>query len=56
MPQTIEDGERFGTGDTAYKNCFDFIRARKTPKHGGGLPEDEDNLEAKDRLNPNGAL
>lgn len=50
MPQTIEDGERFGTGDTAFRNCFNFLRSPK----GGRSPDD--NGDVKDRLNPNGAL
>lgn len=47
MPQTIEDGERFGVGDTAYKNCFEFIRTGRARKS-----DTTDNLEAKDHLNP----
>ncbi|ODM92283.1 Organic cation transporter protein [Orchesella cincta] len=47
MPQTIEDGEHFGIGDTAYKNCFEVLRSTRH-----GKPNAAENIEAKDRLNP----
>ena len=33
MPQTLEDGERFGVGDTGFRTCLDCVRGRKGAAH-----------------------
>lgn len=49
MPQTIEDGERFGVGDTAYKTCFNFLRTKQKNSKGDLVATPDSN----DELSPN---
>jgi len=44
MPQTMEDGEHFGRGDTGYKTCLNCLRGKNKDKG-------ENNLEVTQRLN-----
>jgi len=43
MPQTIEDGEHFGKGDTGYKTCYRFCTGRRNSA--------DDSREATQKLN-----
>jgi Na+/melibiose symporter-like transporter len=48
MPQTMEDGERFGRGDTGYRTCMNCVAGKSEKGHHYNR---ENNLEVTERLN-----